>query len=767
MLKKKLFLSLCFASLIQYSGYAQETGMQDISPDLTPYVKPTYPVTEAIWDIQFSYDATAVTGSAGNIGAIFIPTIGEFWTSRWGSNLIHRWTPTGTLIEQFSITDVTGVRSFTFDGTYIYAGVSTFFIQIIDPVSRTRVGTIVAPQNVRYITFDPTANGGAGGFWIGNFTTNLQLISMTGDVIVTHPYGNLGVTNIYGGAWDGYSPDGPFLWLWGQGGGPGTPQWIVQINPSTGLPTGVQHDVLNDVGIGNVNATAGGLFITEGLVPGVATLGGLLQGAPDRLFGYELTQIGPPCPVGATSNPNPPNGATVVLYGSLSVSWTNGVGATQIEVHFGQLGNLTPIYIGAPITSLTLPGPLNYSTTYNWRVIGKNDTCQSFGPIWSFTIDENPYTYVRRDTCRPLNADYWTGSTNGIVKTQASRVRGIDQEDGWFMFDNTNIPNLPHIMIDSIRLEGFVNSTSWPYWSATPLPGLNPVTATAEELKSAIQANSGIATAYLHQNENSTYTTGWKKYSLGNNVKNDFRASLSQGWFAIGMDSRDNSATYHINWDGWNETNKPILLVYYYILPVELTSFTASANLNSVTLEWSTATETNNMGFEIEKRVGNRPSALGNLSGGEAGWEKIGFVSGKGTTTDPQSYSFTDEVLSPGLYIYRLKQTDFDGTFEYSNEIEVQITVPVNYTLHQNYPNPFNPSTVIEYSLPQQSFVTISIYSILGEIVKTLVNESVEAGYQKVTFDASDLPSGTYIYQIRAVNEGRTFVESKKMMLVK
>src|SRR5690606_24051464 len=114
------------------------------------------------------------------------------------------------------------------------------------------------PQTVRYITYDPTADGGSGGFWLGNFSTNLQLISMTGTVLVTHPYASLGVTSIYGAAWDGYSAGGPFLWLWGQGAGTGTPQWIVQIDPVTGLPTGVTHDVITDIGVGNASAIAGG-----------------------------------------------------------------------------------------------------------------------------------------------------------------------------------------------------------------------------------------------------------------------------------------------------------------------------------------------------------------------------------------------------------------------------------------------------------------------------------------------------------------------------
>jgi hypothetical protein len=461
------------------------------------------------------------------------------------------------------------------------------------------------------------------------------------------------------------------------------------------------------------------------------------------------------CPTEVASNPIPAHNLNNVSINLTQLEWTNGADAIATELYFGtNQSTLSLVQSGSLSTSWNITSTLLYGTTYYWRVVSIGDSCDSPGPTWSFRTESDPLLVAAVDTCYPQNANYWTGSTNGTTKTEVSLVKGANTEDGWFIFDNTNI-NGNGTVIDSIRFHGYVNSTNWPYWSATPLPGLNPLTATASELKSAIQANSASGTAYIFQNEPSTFTTGWKGYTMGTNSHSDFLNSLSQGWFAMGMDSRDNSTTYFINWDGWNETNKPYLVVYYhYLIPVELTSFTATANLNSVTLNWSTATETNNSGFEVQRNSGE-------------GFVNVGTVSGKGTTTDPQSYAFTDEALSPGLYIYRLKQTDFDGTFEYSNEIQVQITVPVNYTLHQNYPNPFNPSTVIEYSLPQQSFVTISIYSILGEVVRTLVNESVDAGYQKVTFDASELPSGMYVYQIKTVNEGRTFVDSKKMMLIK
>ncbi len=191
-------------------------------------------------------------------------------------------------------------------------------------------------------------------------------------------------------------------------------------------------------------------------------------------------------------------------------------------------------------------------------------------------------------------------------------------------------------------------------------------------------------------------------------------------------------------------------------VPVELTSFNANTDKNSVQLIWSTATETNNSGFQIERKLN-----------GSNEWSNISFVSGKGTSTEASRYSYQDNGLVVGKYTYRLKQVDFDGKFEYSSIIEVDVNAPDKYTLYQNYPNPFNPTTTIEYSLPEKADVTISIYTAIGELVTTLVNGSVEAGYQKVTFNAASLTSGTYIYQIKAVGSEKTFVNTKKMILIK
>lgn len=185
-------------------------------------------------------------------------------------------------------------------------------------------------------------------------------------------------------------------------------------------------------------------------------------------------------------------------------------------------------------------------------------------------------------------------------------------------------------------------------------------------------------------------------------------------------------------------------------IPVELTSFSANVSNSTVTLSWTTATETNNYGFEIERKSADES------------WTKIGFVPGTGTTTEQQSYSFVDDGLLTQSYTYRLKQLDLDGRYEYSTEIEVSLN-PAEYALEQNYPNPFNPATTIKFSIPQASKVQLVIYNQLGEKVAELVNKELDAGYHIYNFNASELASGVYFYSINAGD----FQATKKMLLLK
>ena len=191
-------------------------------------------------------------------------------------------------------------------------------------------------------------------------------------------------------------------------------------------------------------------------------------------------------------------------------------------------------------------------------------------------------------------------------------------------------------------------------------------------------------------------------------------------------------------------------------LPVELTSFTSNVISRDVKLNWVTATESNNAGFEILRSAQNDT------------WVKVGFVTGNGTKTSPTNYLFTDTKLSTGKYNYRLKQIDYNGNFEYFNLAgQVEIGVPNKFDVSQNYPNPFNPTTKIDFDLPYESRVSMKLYDMSGREVMTIVNEQKPAGYYTVQVNGSNLSSGLYFYRVIADGNGQKYMATKKLVLIK
>ena len=200
----------------------------------------------------------------------------------------------------------------------------------------------------------------------------------------------------------------------------------------------------------------------------------------------------------------------------------------------------------------------------------------------------------------------------------------------------------------------------------------------------------------------------------------------------------------------------PITMTVSSEVPVELIAFNAEMIDGNVVLNWSTATELNNSGFQIEQTVHSKQSSVSN-------WENKGFVNGKGTTTEKTFYTYKDKNEKPGTYLYRLKQIDFDGTFSYSDEVEIEVTGPKDFALYQNYPNPFNPSTTIKFALPVKTNLSLNVYNTLGEKVAEIFKGEMEDGYHEIMFNASGLSSGIYFYKIESENYSAT----KKLMLLK
>ena len=202
--------------------------------------------------------------------------------------------------------------------------------------------------------------------------------------------------------------------------------------------------------------------------------------------------------------------------------------------------------------------------------------------------------------------------------------------------------------------------------------------------------------------------------------------------------------------DGWYIDD--IRVTKFEPVPVELIAFNAAVSENSIAINWITVTETNNSGFEIEKR-----------SDMEAAWKKLGFIKGSGTTTETHNYIFKDDSPLYGISWYRLKQINFDGSSEYFGPIRVENNTILTFKLWQNYPNPFNPVTFIKYAVSNEEHVVLKVYDILGKEISTLVNEKQAPGFYNIEFDASSLSSGTYIYRLQA----GTTVLIKKMVLMK
>ncbi|MFO7524772.1 MAG: endonuclease/exonuclease/phosphatase family protein [Ignavibacteriaceae bacterium] len=216
----------------------------------------------------------------------------------------------------------------------------------------------------------------------------------------------------------------------------------------------------------------------------------------------------------------------------------------------------------------------------------------------------------------------------------------------------------------------------------------------------------------------------------------------------------------------------PVIATFSFgeVIPVQIDVFIASVRFNDVLLEWQTVTETNNIGFYIERRPGSWNTFFGS-------WQQIGFVPGNGTSISLISYQFLDKNVSPGNYEYRFRQTNVDGTFEYGPSLEIYVDPPAQFTLEQNYPNPFNPETKIKYSIPIVGTghsvgvglpVILKVYDILGNEIATLVNEEKSPGNYEVQFvvgqDSSpDIASGMYFYRLQSDN----FSETKKMILLR
>jgi hypothetical protein len=522
----------------------------------------------------------------------------------------------------------------------------------------------------------------------------------------------------------------------------------------------------------NVDPTNNSFWYTNEYIPSNGTFNW-----KTRIAGFTF---GPGCPIGYPSNPSPLDGVTDVSINLAQLTWQNGGSTNNNELYFGtDPANLPLVQSGSLATNWNISSlPLDYNTNYYWYVVENGDTCIVTGPTWSFKTEPDPglilswfdnfdtYTAGQRLACQnPVDWTTWTLIPCSTVEDALiSDAQSYSAPNSVVIVQNND---LVHPIGDltygkySISFRSYIATGKNGYFNT-----LSGFTGGAYEWAMECYFNTGgqgslnaggtgVASFTFPYNS-------WNLVELIVDIDNDaaefkFNGASIHTWPWSSGATGSGGQLQLAGTDFFGATAQDQMYVDDYtfvdlnVVPVELTSFAANAFDQNVELNWITATEINNQRFEIERKTA------------ESQFRTIGYISGHGTTTEQQTYSFVDKKLETGKYFYRLKQFDFNGSFEYSNEIDVDVNALLTYDLKQNYPNPFNPNTLIKYSVAKDGFVNVSIFNLLGEKVATLVDNNMKAGSYEVNFDASFLSSGIYFYSIEAGD----FKAVRKMVLMR
>jgi hypothetical protein len=410
---------------------------------------------------------------------------------------------------------------------------------------------------------------------------------------------------------------------------------------------------------------------------------------------------------------------------------------------------------------------LDYNQRYYWTVAVK-DSFNNFitSDVWTFRIVDlvmTLYSPGNNFNERALFMDLvWRKPVINAQRYKLIFSRDLMQEDVIF---------IDSALTETIKSIGPLDFETRYFWSVTAYDTIG------NEKKSDVWNFRTITFLYspFHNTEISSFDSKFVWYKLPTAVSYRLQVAGDIGFNDMIIDQEDiqdsikfSTLPYRFeyywrvvakNSGGYFRTSETWKIRRDFPVPVEISSFNSYITKNNISLNWTTAIENNNSGFEIERvflSKGNNPSFNN--------WSKVGYVAGNGTTTLSKNYEFTDRSVSSGNYRYRLKQIDFNGNYEYFElNNEVKVGVPDKYELSQNYPNPFNPTTNLEFGISDLGFVSLKIYDLSGKEVASLVNEVKPAGYYSVKFDGSNLPSGIYFYTFKAGDYNAT----KKMTLIK
>ena len=747
-----------------------------------------------LWNVQLNVDPTTVFSSAtGLAGTIWTGT--EFWCAKWNGADIYTADASGTSTGNFTISGISGTRSLTTDGTHIYIGTASTSIYKVDPTSKTLVSTIsTSVANCRYLTYDPTLDGGNGGFWTGQYGTDITAISMTGTTLSTITAATHGLTGIYGMAYDSYSSGGPYLWAFNQGGNGAD---IIQLSMS-GTPTGTSHDATIDLGAG----IAGGLFICNNFVNGTNSMIGIVQGV--SLFSYELADpfsidlAG----VAVTTDPYLSIGnAPFTISGEIRNAGLTTVTSMDINYRIDGGTTITESVSGITIAmnstySFNHSTPWNPSTTGTYQVEiwasninGSTDgntsndiVTQAIDVIDIYVPRKSLYEVFTSSTCGPCvagngnleslfgidpaagtNPNIWT-----MVKYQMSWPGSGDPyytDEGGVRKTYYSVSGVPRLEIDGqwdANPSGLVQSDVDNYKAVPAFMNIDASYSVSGQTVSVDVTFDPIANSASLSSSNLVYHIAIIEHetdqNTGTNGETYFNFVMKKmvpdaNGTAVGPFSANTkvTASHSYTFNG------------SYTLPANAGSPINHATEHSVedfgNLQVVVWVQDNNT-MEVQQSnwavldCGNSgPSAAGLASYGAVDLTVAGG-------TPPYVYAWsngsTSEDLSgvtPGDYTVVV--TDANGC-----QVSVTVTVtdgPSTTGINQNnldivvsaYPNPFAETTNLSFDLKESSKVGIQLVNILGEIVQSFESKTYGAGNHNQLIDLSNQPAGIYYIDIQ------------------